>query len=430
MKRRVKYLILLNLYFSTPILKGADDAKVNIEALALFSLVSASSILAPNINAGVAFPFLSSIDVRSEIDILRGVEAETPVLDRVSHILKQFKSQYRSSQSYHASKESLAQTISQISETMPEWVSRSQIREIKSLLSRLLNKEDLGAATAITMRIPEFKGKTIDVKAIYYNFLDFVASGECGVQSYAMIIELMKLSAEAIYLYVVVEENDNHAFVVFKHDGLLYAVDPFFDILCPLDEYWNHEKFLDYFRYSLSNPQWKPDYKNISLFDPNKSNGVMIKSRFLLHEYKPLLELILEQIKFTSQYFSSEKNMIQIKEKYNRIRNAEEPYQLIHELKEFIKIICNRDKELIKNYLKNHNIIIDALKTKTESIDPNLRWQWNLNGNMAWILSPISDRSSLEKIKDLFKEAGIEASIQKTKDRKHWCLMLTHIFYE
>jgi hypothetical protein len=414
--------MLCPLFSSTHVL-ASDDHSPYLEYLALFGLTAAHSFISNH------EPLLPSIhspgNPLSIIDGLRGVAEETPLLVRIQRILYKFTSHYKSSESYLPRREYAHVT----EQSLVEFVSGSRINGIKSILAIQFIRKDLVRATTIAMRIPEFANKTIDLKAIYYNIIELLGFGECGEQSHAMIIELMQVLVEEINLYVVVEGEYNHAFVTFTHEGIFYAIDPLFNILCPLDNYWEQEEFLAYFRAALSNPHWKPDLSKISTGKQENLQGVIIRGQFLLENYQPLLEQLIQQIEHTSAYFQEHPDMIKMKGKYQKIREASETYELLPELKEFLHLFYKGDIKSIKAYLTKNNIIMEALKIKTHQINPLLNWKSNLNKNAAWLLTSISDKKSLQEIADVLLKAGIKASLQQTKDKKQWCLMLEDIFY-
>ena len=83
--------------------------------------------------------------------------------------------------------------------------------------------------------------------------------GECGELSAALILELMKEQIPEISWYSIVHGKADHAFVVIKNDdGIEYALNPFFDQIMTLKEYWSNPSLLSFMRAVSGNSSWVP----------------------------------------------------------------------------------------------------------------------------------------------------------------------------
>ena len=91
-----------------------------------------------------------------------------------------------------------------------------------------------------------------------------VKHGECGVLSGGLALQLLEEGQVSKVARFTLDE-DLHAFLVISdsQDRNQIAIDPFFDICCPLEQYWTNKKLLRYGR-ALKGESWTPPDVRIS----------------------------------------------------------------------------------------------------------------------------------------------------------------------
>ncbi len=93
-----------------------------------------------------------------------------------------------------------------------------------------------------------------------------IGYGECLVLSNFLIYKLMQTNEFSVISRYEIGANEavSHAFVVIEDEhGIKWALDPFFNLCCPLTDYWVNEKLVSFFNKNLHVPNWNMNCSRI-----------------------------------------------------------------------------------------------------------------------------------------------------------------------
>lgn len=150
-------------------------------------------------------------------------------------------------------------------------------------------------ANRITVSLHSFmenwcpRGKNIDLTfARYVSSALILGQGECGELSSLLFFRLMQKNISPIGISEINVEGSNHLFVEFNHENKYWILDPFFDIFCPKEEYFNHPKLIAYFQFRRA-----PQKINSEILKQNTQEWIPFIAQDKYAHWLPTIEKIV-----------------------------------------------------------------------------------------------------------------------------------------
>lgn len=338
------YLFLTNFFYPIQTYASAYDTDTISLSLLLATAISGSHFArssSPRIDSNLE-PLRNP-----ELDLLRGYEETDPILKEIQKRMSFFRQGITSfqsfSQNFNTPTIDLKDIFRHINENnlsaLQGILSIHAVRE-KQFLFRMILDNILIAYNDKGIEIPRLLRESLYHRAI----IDYFRHGDCGEQAPAFVFDLIEMQVPEVFYYMIEEDECNHTFLVIRHpNGKLYAVDTYFNILCPLDEYWAQNQLLAYFRmFKPNDPEWVPyvrKFEAIERYAEGYANIFVGSIYNLLEDAIPHLHEIRNE--FLKKIKDFDKGLI--KERLERIISATSIDE--HILAEFKKLLAEEESE-------------------------------------------------------------------------------------